>query len=261
MLLAFAWHCRSIFPSYRQALLRSFGLFLAVVLILWPAGILKLEPVRSYIFMAYLAIFRKGAWGNTTLLETWWVRFHSEPFEWLFVVAALALWWSLPYKKEKQAAAPFLLYGGLMFVVMFRVNATLPHYVLPFLPPLLVFAGITLGAAMQSLRKPTQMALAGAMILLIAVGTWRYVHAHLPGENSRAQQILLSLRAKPLDGKTLLAPHDDVTLLHYYFPRVNLALYVDEKSRQQAISSGGIDAILSDDKKPFQIEYFGRQQP
>ena len=260
-LLVFAWRCRAVLRSCSQVWLRSAGLFLAVAVILWPAGIFKLEPLRSYIFMAYLALFRKGAWGNTTILQSWQFRLRSEPVEWILAAAAVMIWWFLPRTREKDAAFTFLFYGGLMFAVMFRVNALPPHYVLPFLAPLMVFAGITMGTALQSWPKSAQQTMAGAMILVVAAGTWRYVHTHLPSANTRTQQILFSLRSRPLDGKTLLAPQGDGSVLHYYFPRVNLALYLDEDSKQRAILGGGIDAILSEENESFRIEYLVHQAP
>jgi len=258
-LLVFAWRCRGVLPCSRQFWLRSLGLSLAVTAVLWPAAIFKVEPLRSYILYLYLALFRKDAWGNTTLLQAWQYRLNSAPFQWFLVVVAVAIWWYLPRKSEKYAAFPFLFYGCLMFAVMFRVNALRPRYVLPFLAPLVVFAGVTLGAALERLRKPTQMAMAGIMILLVAAGTWRYVHTHLPSADSRVEQIIFSLRSQPLDGKRLLAPQTDVPVLHYYFPQVNLVPYLDEQGKQLALSAGGIDAILSDNDEPFRVEYLGHK--
>jgi len=261
ILLVFAWRCRSILFPRKQFWLRSSGLFLAVGVALWPAGIFKLDFLQSYIATAYLALSRKGTWGDTTLLQTWQLRFHSEPAEWLLVVVALMVWWFLPRKAEKYAAVPFLCYGGLMFAVMLEVNAATPHYLLTFLPPLMVFAGITLGTALQSLPKPVQRAMAGTMILVVATGTWRFVDAHLPASSSWEDQILFTLRSPPLDGKTLLAPQDDVSVLQYYFPRVNLALYLDEGGKLRAISQGRVDPILSDEKEPFEIEFLSNRKP
>ena len=39
--------------------LKSIATFLAVVLVIWPAAIYKLSFVKAYLFMGYLAIFRK----------------------------------------------------------------------------------------------------------------------------------------------------------------------------------------------------------
>ena len=54
---------------------KSAALFIATVLILWPGAIWKLSFVKAYLFMAYLAIFRRDAWGpHVTIAETWWLR-------------------------------------------------------------------------------------------------------------------------------------------------------------------------------------------
>jgi hypothetical protein len=254
--LYFAWRSRAVLLPAIQLWPKSVGLFLATSMILWPAGILKLEPARSYIFMAYLAIFRKGAWGDTTLLETWLIRLRSEPVEWIYVLVAIGIWWLLPKKPEKYAALPFLSYGLVMLIVMLKVNALMPHYVLPYLAPLLVFAGMTIGAKLQGLPKLPRWGLAGTTILLLVAGTYRFVHAHLPSTNSRTLQIIDSANYHPLDGKILLAPQADVTVLHYYFPHAKLALYLDEKDKQRLLAEGqSFDAILSDENEPLQIEY------
>ena len=44
---------------------RSVALFMATVLVIWPAAIFKLSVVKSYLFMAYLALFRKAPWGTS----------------------------------------------------------------------------------------------------------------------------------------------------------------------------------------------------
>jgi hypothetical protein len=254
--LYIGWRRRMVLLQVRYIWLRSIGLFLATTLLLWPAAIFKLEPVRSYIFMAYLAIARKGAWGNTTLAETWLLRLQSEPFEWIFVAIALVVWWFLPKKTEKYVALPFLTYGVLMLIVMFKVNAVVPHYALPYLAPLTVFAGITLGAAMQNWPKLTQVAASTAMIVLVAAGTYRYVHKYLPAGTPRMLHILESAKSRPLDGRILLAPQVDVSALHYYFPHAKLILYLDENDKQRALATGQpIDVILSDENEPLRIDY------
>jgi hypothetical protein len=47
--------------------LRALALFLITVLIVWPGAIIKLSFVKAYLFMAYLAVFRKGAWATSRL--------------------------------------------------------------------------------------------------------------------------------------------------------------------------------------------------
>jgi hypothetical protein len=256
ILLCFGWRCRGVLAKVRHLWIKSIGIFLATSLILWPAGILKLEPVRSYIFMAYLAIFRKGAWGNTTLAQTWLLRFLCEPAEWIYIVVAIALWWTVPNKRQKVAALPFLSYGILMLVVMFKVNATLPHYVLPYLCPLAVFAGITLGAFLQEMPLLRGRLIAAVLILMLWVGSYEFVRAHLPFETSRTLQIINSANSRPLDGKVLLAPQEDVSVLHYYFPHAKLVLYLNEEDKKRLLAQGQTyDVILGAEDKPLNIEY------
>jgi hypothetical protein len=132
----------------------------------------------------------------------------------------------------------------------------MPHYVLPYLAPLLVFAGITFGATLQGLRKVPRWGLAGATILLLVAGTYRFVHEHLPSTSSRASQIINSANYHPLDGKILLAPQADISILHYYFPHAKLVLYLDEKDKQRLLAEGqSFDAILSDENEPLHIDY------
>jgi hypothetical protein len=261
VVLFFAWRCRATLRPNFRFWSQSFLLFVFTSLFLWPAGILKLEPVRSYVFMAYLAIFRKGAWGDTTLTQTWLFRFRSEPVEWILVAVALFLWWFLPEKPAKNAALPFLLYGCVMLLAMFRVNAVVPHYALPYLAPLTVFAGIALGAFMQDWPKLARVAATGVALLLVAAGTHCYVHAHLPAADSRTKQILDSPLAPQLDGKLLLAPQGDVSVLHYYFPRTKLLLYLDEDAKRRALAEHEVDAVLSDEKEPFSIRLVNQTAP
>jgi hypothetical protein len=255
--LLIGWRCRSDLRAVRRVWLRSLGLFLMVSLIVWPAGIFKLEPLRSYMFMAYLAVFRKGAWGTTTIPDAWLFRFLSEPVEWFLVLVALIVWWFLPHKAERRVAFPFVAYGMTMLVVMFKVNALMPHYVLPYLAPLTVFAGITLGAGLKYLPKPAQPALAALLVLLVVAGTHRYVATHVPAETSRTLQILEATKSSALEGKSLLAPQVDVSVLHYYFPQTKLVLYSDENGKRRALSERRVDAILSDETEPVHIEYLG----
>ena len=60
---------------------RTIGWFVATVLTLWPGAILKLSFVKAYLFMAYLALFRHGAWGaGATVGETGGFVLLSRPF-------------------------------------------------------------------------------------------------------------------------------------------------------------------------------------
>src|SRR5258708_25211874 len=70
---------------------RSMLLFLVTVLTVWPGAILKLSFLKAYVVTAYLAVYRKGAWGAAGFAETWWIRFSNSPVEWILITGALVL--------------------------------------------------------------------------------------------------------------------------------------------------------------------------
>ena len=90
-LILFAVEERSILPWTRQFVIRSVIVFLVSVLAVYPASLVKLSFLKAYAVMAYLAVFRKSAWGDVTLGQTWRVRFANAPVEWLLVLAALVV--------------------------------------------------------------------------------------------------------------------------------------------------------------------------
>ncbi len=60
---------------------RTVVLFLGIAAALWPMGVLRLNFVKSYLFMAYLALFRHNVWGSAISLgETWRLRLAVPPW-------------------------------------------------------------------------------------------------------------------------------------------------------------------------------------
>ena len=230
---------------FRRRLWQSLLVFAAVVLALWPAGIWKLSPVRSYLFMGYLAVFRKGAWGNVTFTGTWLTRLQDAPLEWLLVPTAAVLWWLGRRKPEVRATAPFLLFGALMTLVTIKVYSVSPRYALPSLAPLLVGAGLILGLALESWRSAGK-ALAGILILALCAETFIYTQAHPPFLDRRAMQILNAFRTSPPQS-TVLIPKDDVPFFHFYLPAIRYKTYLNDEEKQAALRVGGLAAVLVDD--------------
>jgi hypothetical protein len=134
--------------------LRAAGVFIATVFILWPGAILKLSFVKAYLFMAYLAVFRKAPWGNETLLETWLERFVNSPVEWIVIVAALGLFFTSAQLRRKSMLYPFLIFAGLMIGATLRVTTGAPRYALPFMPALQVFAGLVIAEQVGQASRP-----------------------------------------------------------------------------------------------------------
>src|SRR5438445_13035477 len=63
-------------------------------------------------------------------------------------------------------------------------------------------------------------------------------HAPLAPDR-RAVDLLAAIRAGGWEDKTLLAPHDDVPVLHYYFPRARLRGYADRAAIPVELAARG----------------------
>jgi hypothetical protein len=239
VLLWIGWRERNKLGLNRAGALRSLGVFLAAAVVAWPAGILKLAAIKSYLFMAYLAVARQSAWGQTGFIETWVIRFTQSPVEWLLIGITVAVWLASPQRRTAQAL-PFLLFGALMTLVMLRIKTSSLRYALPFLPALHVFAGITLGAMLARQAPAWRWAGSAACVLLLAANLFRYDAQHPPVPDQNTRAILDAVNEQELHGKHLLVPQDHLPSLHYYFPDLQLKGYTQAEPDQTA----GYDAVL-----------------
>jgi hypothetical protein len=228
---------------------RSLAAFLAPVLLLWPAGLYKLNFIKSYLFMAYLAVFRKGAWGDVTFAETWVYRFKAMPVEWIALALALGLffggrffgWRNWPGRRQMSV---FLIFGVIMLVVVLRVNSFSLRYMLPFFPALMVFTGGVLAAAMQRLKMPARWALALLLAGLVFVDTARQVNAQPPEPDRQWFARLDTLRDPRWQGKTLLVPQGDIPTLHFYFQDIAFRGYLDPSAIPARLSAQHFDGVI-----------------
>jgi hypothetical protein len=214
---------------------RSLAVFGVTVLVVWPAALYKLSFLKSYLFMAYLALFRKSPWGDVGFLETWRGRFVDSPLEWLAIVASLAIYFRMRAAHQK----PFLAYGAMMVIATLRILTSTARYSLLFMPALDVFAGITLIEFLASLSRRTVYAL----LALLAISDYRFV-AHARKPDPRPGEVLSYIRQHQLEEKALLVPQDDLPMIHYYFPRTHLRGYYGPQPAASDFDRFAPDEIL-----------------
>jgi hypothetical protein len=202
-------------------IVKPVGLFLLGVAALWPAALLKLSFVKAYLFMSYLVLFRGSAWGHVGLIETWNLRWMQSPGQWLLLAAAGVVYFCFSDPAARRLLAPAVLFGCLMLFVLLRVNSDTPRYMLPFLAPFQFAAGCALASAMQKWKAVHRRAAVAAIVLLVFSDTFAQIQAHPVLPSPRMAAVLDTLRAANLDGKSLLAPQNDVPMIHYYLPRTN----------------------------------------
>lgn len=258
-LFATAWMHRTEFSTGFAWMLRPFAAFCTTAILIWPGALLKLAFLKAYIFMAYLAVFRKNPWGEETFWSTWANRLMDSPVEWILIAAALVIFVRQhragaadepAQTSVRQVALPFLLHAGFMMLATLRVNSSGPRYMLPFVPALSIFAGITVASwlARESRAKLRIPAAAAICILLLARSAW-WSWAHplhtdpRPGAMLSEVRAYRATRANPAP-PVIVVPQDELPVLHYYFPDLQLRGYTEENSMTQLLTEADVDAVI-----------------
>ncbi|MDP9170412.1 MAG: glycosyltransferase family 39 protein [Acidobacteriota bacterium] len=238
--LAF-WNRERIGADWRFAR-NSLALLVLSVLVVWPGALLKMAIAKAWLFMAFLAVVRKAAWG-ATFSQAWTARGLLAPVEWLLF--AIALFLLLRDREENERRAlPFLIFGLLMLLFLVRVNAEGARYMLPFLPAFDVFAAVTVVSWLKRHRIKAPLGMIAAACALVVLNTLRIEDARTHrAPDPRPSELLAAIRARHLEDKTVLIPHDDFPMLHYYFPQAKFIAYGENSDGPP----GGVaaDALVS----------------
>jgi hypothetical protein len=226
-------------------------IFVTTVLIVWPAAVLKLSFLKSYMFMAYLATFRKASWGDVSLADTWKIRFGASPVEWLLIAAAI-ITLAVPSLRKREAF-PFLLFGGLMTLTMFSVRTGSLRYALPFLPALHVMTGLQLAGLFSRFRPDVRGVIIGLCVGLLAVNSLRFQALHPMTEDVfHTAAVITDVERRGLTEGRLLVPQVYVPTLHYYFPKMKLTGFADAGTLVSDLETGQFDSVLYPGRDQFQ---------
>jgi hypothetical protein len=223
---------------------RSLMLFVATVLIVWPAAIFKLTFVKSYLFMAYLALARKGSWGDIGFFGTWRSRLLSSPVEWAVIALAMILFLRRQSWKDNRLAYPFLIYTVLMLAATARVLSVSPRYSLTFMPALDVFGGVIPAVFLSSLRRPVALGIMGLFGVGLFGAAIYEASSHPLKPNQRTSAMLEHIRQANLGRQALLVPQSDLPMIHYYFPGARLRGYYTPKPAPADSEGFAPDAII-----------------
>jgi hypothetical protein len=217
---------------------RSLALFVATAMVVWPAAIYKLSFVKGYLFMAYLALFRKSPWGAEGFFEIWGRRALDSPLEWAAILASLFVYFRNLGQSEKNRTYPVLVYAALMLAATVRVVSGSPRYSLLFMPALDIFAALTLMPFLAAAPRRVLYAVLALFCISFGIGEYREGARHR-NPDPRPLAVLNYIRENRLEQKTLLVPQEDLPMIHYYFPRAHLRAYYDANP-----GPSGMDRIL-----------------
>jgi hypothetical protein len=196
---------RGIFGADIRFVVKSLALFLATVLAVWPAAILRLSFVKAYTVMAYLALMRESPWGHVGFIGTWRARLFESPLEWSLIMIAVLLGLR---NRAKNAGRfyPIGLFAVLMLLATLRVFSSTPRYALPFMPALDLLAGLALLPTLGLLRRPASFAVVALAVAGLYGIAWFQV-AHRPhNSNPRSAAVLPYIHQNALENKLVLAP-------------------------------------------------------
>jgi hypothetical protein len=207
------------FIERSKCLLQCAAVFVATILVVWPAAIFRWSLVKSGAAMAYLAISRSNAWGNMGLIDTWRARILNSPLEWTLLVFAIILGF-----RWMRRYYPLALFAALAILATLRVLTDAPRYALVFMPVLDLLAGLALVPFIGPLRRPASLAVTLAVAGLYG-GAWLQAARQPRRPNPRSAAVVTYIHQNELENKAVLAPQTDVPTLHYYFPRMRLRAY------------------------------------
>lgn len=229
---------------------QSAGLLAAVLTAVWPAAIFRLSLVKAGLFMAYLSVFRKAAWGDVTFANSWGQRLAASPAEWLFLAAALAVF--VRWRSKLRVAVPALLVGAVMLASVLRVVSADYRYMTVYLPAFHLFGSVVLAHA--ALRFGPWRA--AAVTLACAVLLWnsnRQVRPWTTEDHRRAWAIIDLLRAEDVAGKRVLVPGVLVPAVQFYFPQTAVRGYGSAAEANALKASRNFDAILVTGPEPVYV--------
>ena len=239
-----AWRRRKALAADLRFCGTSMAVFITTVLVIWPAGLLKLTFAKAYLFMAYLALFRKAAWGNAGFAGAWALRFALSPLEWILIAVGLVLFFRRRREPVALAVEPFVWFGLLMVLTLVRVNGEGPRYSTPFLFAFDVIAGWMIASAVPFREIRARYAtVLGIVVLLGAVSAWKLSYYH-PGDSPRLRSILGTIRAQGSEDLSILAPQDDLPSLHYYLPHAQVHGYLYQPGAGAFLGFGQFDVVV-----------------
>jgi hypothetical protein len=194
--------------------------------------------------MAYLALARKGSWGDVGFFGIWRSRLLSSPLEWAVVVCALILYLRRPFHKGHRLAYPILIFAILMLAATARVLSDTARYSLPFMPALDLFAAVTLAPFLASFRRPATFGIVGLLVAGLFATAVYESSSHPVQPDPHPAAVLEHIRQANLVNKVLLVPQNDLPMIHYYFPATRLLGYYTPQPEPADLQGFAPDAIL-----------------
>lgn len=216
--IALEW--RRGFKALAGLFLRGAGVFLVTLAVIWPAGVFKLNALKGYMYLAYMALERK-TFTPIGPVQLWSFKIRTYPFEFvlLFLALGLGVGW-LWRTKSFRSASPFLFYALAFFGVTMVITAPFTYYHASLTMAAAVVTGVVFGEISNRMGASLRwVALAAVLASLVTmdVGFYRERAHESALKPEGTADVLAYLGAHPADKKVVL-PYPMVPPVHYYYP-------------------------------------------
>ena len=232
---------------YVRWILQTIGCVLGVLLILWPAGLLRGTVAEGFIYIVYLSKFRKGSFGNVTPLGVWRGHIAFAPLEYiaffvLFASAAILIWRST----YRAVLLPVLIYPALLFLTTFKNTADAPRYISSLFAPVYFVAGVLICEKLARIGAQRLTAIALLIAGTFCLSAYRITVAPMKVRKHELpiQGVLAFIKAHP--DKSYLVPAVMLPTTQYYFPNTTIRSYVSGATTaqvQQQRRNGAFDYV------------------
>ncbi len=209
----------------------NFLLFLLLLLLCWPGGLLKLTIIKNYLFFAHHALKRADYQGVIGFLEIWEKLLARSPLELaVILMTPLAALYVILIQKKKFLV-PFIFFAFLI-IVSNTLNKSIiisPKYISAALPALYLAAGIIVAHVFAG-RQRSAYILSLIFLLLIALNNYAFFQKNKnlytqDEEVCITNTFLTYLRNNNIPEKVLLLPNYAIPAVNFYFRAYQLHAY------------------------------------
>jgi hypothetical protein len=230
----FGWTRRAMIITWIAAWVFVLAL---VILVIWPAGWLKLTLLKNYLFFGYYALVRGGEYGDAGFLQVWGQRFAANPIGYSAALAGLCVAaWRV---RRRSAYAPYLIYAGLIFLTTFRNNSPSPTYIASLLAAAFVLTGLAFADCANRVSPERRQALGATVVLVFCAAIVLALPQRPsvpPEQPRRAVFAYIEKRPTRLDAQ-LLMDRRLLPTLEYYHPDRTISTFSESAEDFHIISA------------------------
>jgi hypothetical protein len=257
-LAALAYRNWPPWPNWRAALSQTLWRtldyaagFLVAMLVVWPAGVLKLAVVKGFMMLAYFTVSARNNFSPIGPLELLKLKVEASPWELCFLlpvtVVAFWLWRKVP---DRDSYFAWIAYTAVFLLILLKITIPFTYYYAPLTMGMTMLAGVVVGYFWKNSRAAGLVLALAATVSLVGSG-WQYagVMREIQAGKSYLTSLLASLGDQRIEGN-LLVPYQAVPTLHLYREDLHTIGYDKdwsiERLKQELIQPGTAKIMFCD---------------